>query len=184
LGLGFDMSQVARARRNPASTDGAAMKDRSSTRPNWVTARQQAELRESGEGRERGGAEKQAVEARLERLAWFLDSSVPVPGTRWSLGFDSLIGLIPGIGDAVGAAISLYLVFEAHRLGVSRATLLRMLGNVGLEVVVGAVPVIGDLFDAYFKANQRNVDLIRGRTAGNRDARSEFETDAEGGAPS
>lgn len=101
------------------------------------------------------------LERRLERLAWWLDSSLRVPGTGLRIGYDALVGLIPGVGDVAGAAVSAWLVNEARRLGIPRRTLARMVGNVGLELAVGAVPVLGDLFDAWFKANQRNVRLLR-----------------------
>ncbi len=97
----------------------------------------------------------------LERLAWWLDSSIVVPGTRFRVGLDALIGLIPGVGDLIGAAPSAYIVAAAARRGLPRSVLLRMALNVGLEALVGVVPVLGDLFDAAWKANQRNVALLR-----------------------
>ncbi|RPI62240.1 MAG: DUF4112 domain-containing protein [Lysobacterales bacterium] len=97
----------------------------------------------------------------LERLAWWLDSAIVVPGTRFRVGFDALIGLIPGVGDLIGAALSAYIVAAAARRGLPRSVLLRMALNVGLETLVGVVPVVGDLFDAAWKANQRNVALLR-----------------------
>ena len=105
---------------------------------------------------------------RLERLAGLLDDHFRVPGTRWRFGYDSLIGLVPGIGDAAGAALSMYIIAEAARLGVPKRKLARMLAHTGLETVVGAVPLVGDLFDASYKANRRNValalDHFRSRT--------------------
>jgi hypothetical protein len=98
---------------------------------------------------------------RLESLAWLLDSSIPVPGTRFRVGLDALIGLIPVVGDVVGAALSTYILFMASRQGVPRVTLLRMGFNVTLEAVVGLIPFAGDLFDFAWKANRRNVDLLR-----------------------
>jgi hypothetical protein len=98
---------------------------------------------------------------RLERLAELLDSALPVPGTRFRVGLDSIFGFIPGIGDAAGAAVSTYLIFEAARLGVSVGTLLRMVGNVAIETVIGAVPLLGDLFDVFWKANLKNLALLR-----------------------
>lgn len=95
----------------------------------------------------------------MERLAWLLDSSVPVPLTRFRIGLDSLIGLVPGAGDVAGALLSLVVFFQARQLQVPLRTQLRMAGNVLIELVVGAVPVLGDLFDMAFKANQRNVAL-------------------------
>lgn len=96
----------------------------------------------------------------LERLAWLLDSSIRLPG-GYRIGLDGLLGLIPGFGDAAGALLSLYIVVRASRFGLPRSVLARMLLNVGAEAVVGAVPVLGDLFDFAFKANQRNVALLR-----------------------
>ena len=98
---------------------------------------------------------------RLDRLASLLDNSMRVPGTRWRVGIDGLIGLIPGVGDVFGALMSGYLVMEAARAGASMSLILRMGFNVVLETLVGAVPLIGDLFDFAFKANLRNVGLLR-----------------------
>ena len=97
---------------------------------------------------------------RLRRLAWLLDSSIPIPGTRFSLGLDALIGLVPLIGDFVGVAFSAVILVEAARLGVGRRILARMALNVALEGLVGLVPLAGDVFDAAWKANQRNVRLL------------------------
>ena len=97
---------------------------------------------------------------RARWLAWLLDNSIPIPGTRFRIGLDALIGLVPGLGDAAGAVFSSYLLLEAGKLGVSRSTLLRMAANVLIESVVGMIPLIGDLFDAGWKANQRNIELL------------------------
>ncbi|MDB5047399.1 MAG: hypothetical protein JWO30_470 [Fibrobacteres bacterium] len=97
----------------------------------------------------------------LEALAWLLDSSIPVPGTGFRVGLDSLIGLIPVIGDAIGAILSTYILVMSARMGVPRVTLLRMGFNITLEAVVGVVPLAGDLFDFAWKANRRNVALLR-----------------------
>ena len=98
---------------------------------------------------------------QLEALAWILDSSIPVPGTRFRVGVDAVIGLIPVVGDLIGAALSTYILFMAARQGVSRVTLLRMGFNVTLEAVVGLIPFAGDVFDFAWKANRRNVELLR-----------------------
>lgn len=90
-----------------------------------------------------------------------LDNSIHVPGTRWRIGVDGLIGLVPGVGDLLGALISGYVLTEAARAGASMSLILRMGLNVALETLVGAVPVIGDLFDFAYKANARNVRLLR-----------------------
>jgi len=97
---------------------------------------------------------------KLGQLAWLLDSSIPIPGTRFTIGLDALIGLFPFIGDLVGVALSSYILSEASRIGVPRSVLLRMAFNVALEGLVGMVPLAGDVFDAAFKANQRNVRLL------------------------
>jgi hypothetical protein len=97
---------------------------------------------------------------RLRALARLLDTSFRIPGTPYRFGIDAIIGLVPGIGDAVSAVFSLFIVFQAARLGVSRATLTRMLGNVALDTIVGEIPLLGDLFDAGWKSNTRNIALL------------------------
>jgi len=97
---------------------------------------------------------------RLSYIAALMDTAVGIPLTRLRIGADSVLGLVPGIGDAAGVLVSLYLVNEARRLGLPRDTLARMLANVGVDFVGGAVPLLGDLFDVYFKSNKRNVDLV------------------------
>ncbi len=96
---------------------------------------------------------------RLRSLAWFLDDSIPLPG-GWRIGVDALVGLIPGIGDAVGAVVSAYIINEARALGAPRSVLLRMSWNVMLDTIVGAVPFFGDIFDAAHKANSKNLALL------------------------
>lgn len=97
---------------------------------------------------------------RVRRLANFLDTALRIPGTRIRFGADSLLGLIPGVGDVATAAIAALLVREAYMAGVSKTVLLKMVGNVGLDTLIGMVPVLGDLFDVYFKANARNAKLL------------------------
>jgi hypothetical protein len=97
---------------------------------------------------------------RLQRLAFVLDDSIPIPILNRRIGLDSLIGLVPVAGDLIGGALSVYVLYSGHRLGASAATLMRMAGNVAIEMVLGAVPLLGDLFDMGFKANQRNVRLL------------------------
>ena len=101
-----------------------------------------------------------AVRRRLARLAWLLDNSIPLPGTRFRIGLDALIGLVPGLGDLVGVLLSSYIVREAARLGVPPSTLTRMAFNVAVEGLVGLVPFAGDVFDAVWKANLRNLTLL------------------------
>lgn len=98
--------------------------------------------------------------ARIRRLAWLLDAAVRVPGTRFRFGLNSVIGLTPAAGDAAMAAVSLYIVYEAYQIGLPRTQLAKMLGNVAVETVAGSIPLLGDVFDATFKANLRNIALI------------------------
>ncbi len=100
----------------------------------------------------------------LERLDWLsrlLDTALVIPGTKIRFGADAAIGLAPGVGDAITAALSCYIVYEAHRLGAPRHLIARMLGNVALDALVGSVPFFGDIFDVMFRANRRNVRLLR-----------------------
>lgn len=99
---------------------------------------------------------------KLKALAWLLDSSIPIPGTRFTIGVEAIIGLFPFIGDLIGVVLSSYILSEASRLGAPKSVLMRMAFNVGVEGVVGIVPFAGDVFDAAFKANQRNVRLLNG----------------------
>ena len=97
---------------------------------------------------------------RVRVLSKLLDNSISVPGTRWKIGLDPIVGLIPGIGDLIGAMLSGYIVLEAARAQVPTLVLARMLGNVGLDTLFGAVPAVGDVFDAAWKANTKNVALL------------------------
>ena len=103
--------------------------------------------------------------ARIRRLAWLLDAAIRLPGTRFRFGLNSVIGLAPAAGDAAMTAVSLYIVYEAYQIGLPPAQLAKMLGNVAIEAVAGSVPVLGDLFDATFKANLRNIALIDAHAA-------------------
>lgn len=105
--------------------------------------------------------QRDAIRQELDRYVWLLDDCIRVPGTRIRLGLDSLVGLIPGVGDAATGAAALALVWRAHRLGAPPALLGQMLKNVGIDVAVGAIPVVGDLFDVTWRANRRNLDLLR-----------------------
>ena len=96
---------------------------------------------------------------RLRSMAWLLDNSIPLPG-GFRVGLDAIIGLVPGIGDAVGALLSVFILNEARALGAPRSVLMRMSGNVLIETLVGSIPFAGDLFDAGFKANMRNIALL------------------------
>ena len=99
--------------------------------------------------------------ARLDALATLLDTAILIPGTNVRFGLDALIGLVPGIGDTVTTLLSLYIVREARALGAPRRVIMRMLGNVALDSVVGVVPLAGDVFDVMWRANRRNMALLR-----------------------
>ncbi len=103
---------------------------------------------------------RERTREKLGQLAWLLDSSIPIPGTRFTIGVEALIGLLPFIGDLIGVALSGYILTEASRLGAPKSVLLRMAFNIAVEGIVGIIPVAGDVFDAAYKANQRNVRLL------------------------
>ena len=110
-------------------------------------------------GQKRDG--RAAARRRMEKLAFLLDNAVRVPGTSFRVGLDGMLGLVPGIGDALGSLLSLWIIVEARNLGMPKTALARMLGNVGLDFAVGAVPIAGDLFDFAFKASTRNMRIVR-----------------------
>jgi hypothetical protein len=97
---------------------------------------------------------------RMEQLAKLMDTAWGIPFTRWRFGFDSVIGLIPGAGDGVNLLVSLYTLSLAHKLGAPRSLLLKMLANAGIDFGLGSVPVLGDIFDLFFKSNMRNLKLL------------------------
>ncbi len=99
--------------------------------------------------------------ADLERLAALLDAQFGIPGTRFRVGLDGLLGLVPGIGDGAGALLSLYIVLKARSMGAPTGLVLRMLTNVAIDSALGAIPLAGDLFDFFYKANRRNVGLLK-----------------------
>jgi len=99
--------------------------------------------------------------AHLDRLAKALDSRFRLPGTPIRFGFDTLVGLIPGIGDTLMAAPSAWIIWRAYKMGIRRRHLSRMIANSGIDYVVGSIPVIGDIFDVGFKANLRNLSILR-----------------------
>lgn len=97
----------------------------------------------------------------LDLLAQWMDSVFEIPGLGIRFGLDALIGLIPGLGDTLTTLASLYILGAARRYGVPRITLVRMAANIAVDYVVGAIPLVGDAFDVYWKANLRNVALLR-----------------------
>jgi hypothetical protein len=106
-------------------------------------------------------AARESVLARLDALSRLFDIAFAIPGTNVRFGVEAILRLVPGIGDAAASALSCYLLYEAHRLGVPPRIFTRMLVNVVIEGVIGAVPWIGDAFDVAFRANRRNVRLLR-----------------------
>lgn len=108
-----------------------------------------------------GPAADDAAWERLETVARLMDRAFTIPGTGIRFGLDNLIGLVPGIGDAVGAVVSLWVVAEARRLGAPKTLVARMLANVAIDGLAGSVPLVGDIFDVAFKANIRNLELLR-----------------------
>jgi hypothetical protein len=105
--------------------------------------------------------ELRSSEARVRSLANVLDTAFRVPGTGFRFGIDPILGLIPGVGDVVGGLLSSYIIVEAVRAGASRHVLLRMLANLGIDTLTSAVPLVGDLFDAAYKSNTRNLSLLQ-----------------------
>jgi hypothetical protein len=110
----------------------------------------------SGGGRETSSRSLAAV----SKFAYWLDAGIRIPGTNLRFGLDPILGLIPGAGDAAGAILAGWILVEAIRVGASRATLIRIAGNVALDGGLGAVPLLGDIFDFAWKANLRNVALL------------------------
>lgn len=102
-----------------------------------------------------------STHARVEALSRIMDSAVRIPGTQITVGLDALIGVVPVAGNIVTTLISSYIILESRRLGVSKLTLLRMLGNVGLDSLISAVPIAGNIGDVFFKANRRNLALLQ-----------------------
>ena len=105
--------------------------------------------------------ETQAAIARLERISKLTDSSIGIPFTKFNIGLEAVIGLIPVIGDAAGLILSSYVLVEAQRLGVSKRIKTKMIINMLIDFVGGLVPFFGDIFDAFFKANTRNTRLLK-----------------------
>ncbi|NIB99974.1 DUF4112 domain-containing protein [Halobacterium sp. R2-5] len=101
----------------------------------------------------------QAAVKRMRAVAWALDDAIPVPGTNYKIGIDPIVGILPVGGDAATGLVSLYIVAESARLGVPREKLVAMLVNIAIDVGAGSVPVLGDFFDATWKANTRNFKI-------------------------
>ena len=107
------------------------------------------------------GTDPHSVRRRVESLEQLLEGLFEVPVLGRRIGLDAVLGLVPVVGDAITAAMGLYLVWEARNLGMPRWQLWRMAGNVGIDTLVGAVPVVGDLFDLLYRSNTKNLKIIR-----------------------
>lgn len=97
---------------------------------------------------------------RIRKLSRLMDTAIGIPGTKFRIGLDPIIGLIPGAGDLISTSFSAYIIYLATRFGIPSKDLQRMILNIGLEAVVGTVPLVGDLFDAYYKSNIRNLAIL------------------------
>ncbi len=106
------------------------------------------------------------IEESLETLSRYLDGLFKIPGVGWKFGLDSLIGLVPNVGDITTSLVSFYILVAGVRYGVPKITIVRMAFNIGLDYVVGSIPFIGDAFDFFWKSNKQNMDLIRERGKG------------------
>jgi hypothetical protein len=104
---------------------------------------------------------RDAARKRLEALAWLLDSALRVPGTNVRVGFDAILNVVPGVGTLTAKALAAYLILEARSLGVPPATLARMVGHVGVDFLISIVPLFGWVGDVFYRANQRNMTLLR-----------------------
>ena len=104
------------------------------------------------------------IEKSLERLGWLMDDLFRIPVLGWRVGLDALIGLVPGgLGDTTTSLVSFYILAAAVRYRVPKITVLRMALNLAIDYLFGSIPVVGDVFDAWFKSNQKNLDLLRRR---------------------
>ena len=124
-----------------------------------VRARRAADGRGAA-GERLSPAERERIVARLRWLTAFLDDAIEIPGLKARVGWDAIIGLIPGVGDVASMGLSLYIVYEAKRLGTPRHVLAMMVANVAIDAAVGSIPALGDVFDMAFKANRRNLRLM------------------------
>jgi hypothetical protein len=107
------------------------------------------------------GNDPQAVRMRVEALEKLLERAFHIPGTKIPFGLDSIIGLVPVLGDIITAAMGAYMVWEARNLGMSKWQLIRMTANVGIDTAIGAIPIVGDAFDLVWRSNTKNLRIIK-----------------------
>jgi hypothetical protein len=103
---------------------------------------------------------REETQRRLRRIAKLMDSQIRVPVLGLRIGADAVLGLVPGVGDAITGLIGAYLIYEAQRLGIPRSAVLRMVANIAFDTAVGAIPVAGDIWDFFFRANDRNMQIL------------------------
>jgi Domain of unknown function (DUF4112) len=107
------------------------------------------------------GNDPHSVRARVEAMEKLLEQSFHIPGTKIPFGLDTVVGLVPVLGDVVTAAMGAYIVWEARNLGMSKWQLIRMAANVGVDTAIGAVPLVGDVFDFVWRSNSKNLRIIK-----------------------
>lgn len=107
------------------------------------------------------GRDPHSVRQRVEAMEQLLERSFHIPGTKIPFGLDSVVGLIPVLGDIVTAAMGAYMVWEARNLGMSKWQLMRMTANVGIDAALGAIPLVGDAFDFIWRSNSKNLRIIK-----------------------
>lgn len=107
------------------------------------------------------GTDPVSIRKRIEAMEMVLERSFVVPGTRFPIGLDAVIGFVPVVGDIISAAMAAYIVWEAKNLGLPRWKLWRMLGNIAIDSTVGAVPVVGDAFDVVYRSNTKNLRIVK-----------------------
>lgn len=103
---------------------------------------------------------REAAQRRLQRIAKLMDSQIRLPVLGLRIGADAILGLVPGFGDVITGAIGAYLIYEAQRLGIPRSAMLRMVANIAVDTAIGAIPVAGDIWDFFFRANDRNMQIL------------------------
>ena len=106
------------------------------------------------------GPSRQDAIARITLVAKLMDSAFLIPGLNRRVGLDAVLGLVPGVGDALSAALASYIIWEARQLGLPRWKIARMIGNVAMDTAIGVIPFAGDVFDVFFKANERNLRIV------------------------
>jgi hypothetical protein len=107
------------------------------------------------------GRDPHSVRQRVEALEQLLERSFHIPGTKVPVGLDSIVGLIPVVGDLITAAMGAYIVWEGRNLGMSKFQLVRMTANVGIDTALGAIPFVGDAFDFIWRSNSKNLRIIK-----------------------